>query len=178
MDALDLLEQQHREVNELFALVAEAESAGRRTALAAQLVRAVEAHSRVEEAVFYATFVARVGGDEGRLWEGFEHHVLLRFAAQSLVRTRATDVRFPARLKQAAQLFARHTRAEEDWMFPKAKRVLSDESLDRIGGEIERAHAARLSVTKGAPERVPARRRILERESRRRMIEVEPLPAG
>ena len=62
MDALDLLEQQHRDLAELFAGVAAAESAGRRTAGVAQLVSAVEAHSRVEESVFYAAFSEHVGG--------------------------------------------------------------------------------------------------------------------
>ncbi len=168
MDALDLLEQQHRELDEIFALVVNAETAGRRTALVAQLVRALEAHSRVEETVFYAAFAARCGGDEARLWEAFEHHALLRFAARNLLRTRATDVRFAARLKTLAALFRRHAHAEEDWMFPKAKRALHDEALDRIGVEIERAHAARLSLCTPSPERLAARRRLDRDGSRRR----------
>src|SRR5262249_37258231 len=131
MDALDLLEQQHRHLEELFAGVAQmAEpgarepasiAMGRRTALVVQLVRAVEAHSRVEESVFYAAFIAKVGEDD-RLYEAFEDHALLRFAAVNLLRTRATDVRFAARFKLVHQLFRRHARVEEDWMFPKAKR--------------------------------------------------------
>jgi hemerythrin superfamily protein len=168
MDALDLLEQQHRELDEIFALVVNAETAGRRTALVAQLVRALEAHSRVEETVFYAAFAARCGGDEARLWEAFEHHALLRFAALNLLRTRATDVRFAARLKTLQVLFHKHAHTEEDWMFPKAKRALQDEALDRIGTEIERAHAARISVGIVSPERMTARRRIVDRETARR----------
>src|SRR5262245_47408209 len=103
MDALDLLEEQHRDLGELFAQVAAAESAGRGTGLVAQLVRAIEAHSRVEETVFYAAFAARIDADEARLWEAFENHALLRFAAHNLLRTRATDVRFAARLKLLTQ---------------------------------------------------------------------------
>jgi hemerythrin-like domain-containing protein len=169
MDALDLLEEQHQDLSELFAQVHAAETAGRRTALVAQLVRAIEAHSRVEETVFYAAFSARIETDEARLWEAFENHALLRFAAHNLLRTRATDVRFAARLKLVHQLFRRHAHTEEDWMFPKAKRALHDEVLDRIGTEIERAHAARISVTQAGPERLSARRRIVESGARRRM---------
>ncbi|APR79502.1 Regulator of cell morphogenesis and NO signaling [Minicystis rosea] len=164
MDALDLLEQQHRDLGELFAAVTAAETAGRRTALVAQLVRAVEAHSRVEETVFYAAFSARIGGEEARLWEAFENHALLRFAALNLLCTRATDVRFAARFKLLHQLWKRHVHVEEDWMFPKAKRALSDEALDRIGTEIERAHATRVSVAPASADRALARRRMIERE--------------
>jgi hemerythrin superfamily protein len=159
MDALDLLEQQHRALVELFDRVATAESPGRRTALVAGLVRAVEAHSRVEESVFYAAFSERIAGEQARLYEGFEDHALMRFAAVNLLRTRATDVRFSARLKQVQRLFRRHAAAEESWMFPKAKRALHDEALDRIGLEIERAHAARISVDPVRLERRCLRRR-------------------
>lgn len=159
MDALDLLEQQHRDLADLFAGLNAAEGAGRRTALVAQLVRAVEAHSRVEEKVFYAAFGERISSEEPRLYEAYEGHALLRFAAVNLLRTRATDVRFGARLKLVQDLFERHAHLEEDWMFPKAKRALHDEVLDRIGVEIERAHVVRLSVSPVTPERQRARRR-------------------
>jgi len=159
MDALDLLEQQHRDLAELFAGVMSAERAGRRTAAVAQLVRAVEAHSRVEETVFYAAFAERVGSVDSCLYEAYEDHALLRFAAVNLLRTRATDVRFAARLKLLHALFQRHAVIEEDWMFPKAKRALHDEALDRIGGEIARAHASRISVGPAMLERPRARRR-------------------
>ncbi len=159
MDALDRLEQPHRDLGELFAGVSMAGPAGRRTAVAAQLVRAVEAHSRIEETVFYAAFTERIPGVEARLYEGFEDHALLRFAAVNLLRTRATDVRFAARLKLVHDLFARHAAGEEDWMFPKAKRALHDEALDRIGTDIERAHAARLSIAPAIFERPHPRRR-------------------
>jgi hypothetical protein len=160
MDALDLLEQQHHDLAGLFADVALADTPGRRTGLVARLVRAVEAHSRTEETIFYAAFSGQVGGSEAKLYEGYEAHALLRFAAGNLLATRATDVRFPARLKLALDLFRRHARTEEDWMFPKAKRALHDEALDRIGVELSRAHASRLSVSPLARPRLAAQRRL------------------
>jgi hemerythrin superfamily protein len=172
MDALDVLEQQHRDLEGLFSALGGAERAGRRTAAVAQLVRAIEAHSRVEESVFYSAFVERVGCSESRLYEAFEDHALLRFTAENLLRTRATDVRFAARLKMVQQLFERHALIEEDWMFPKAKRALHDEALDRLGDEIERAHAARLSVSPSMLDRARPRRRIERAHDAERRISV------
>jgi hypothetical protein len=43
-------------------------------------------------------------------------------------------------------------------MFPKAKRVLHDEVLDRIGVDLERAHTARISVAPATPDRNRPRR--------------------
>lgn len=149
MDALDLLEQQHRDIASLINHLAEATNPGQRTALVARLVRAIEAHSRVEERCFYPAFRVRIG-DGGRLYEVFEHHALLRFAAVNLLRTRATDLRFEARLEMVRELALRHAEAEEDWAFPKAKRNFCDEALDRIGVEIAHAHDVLMAQT-GAP---------------------------
>jgi hypothetical protein len=160
MDVLDLLERQHQDLAELFAKVVAAGTAGQRTAGVAAMVRAVEAHSRVEESVFYAAFAEQVGSAAERLYEAYEDHALLRFAAVNLLRTRATDVRFGARLKLLHDIFARHVVVEEDWMFPKAKRAFTDEALDRIGAELDRAHSARLSVGPAVFERPRPRRRI------------------
>lgn len=153
MDALDLLEEQHRDVGAMIDRIAAEPSAGRQGMLVAAAVRAVLAHSRAEERAFYGAFAGRIGGDDGRLYEAFEHHALLRFAASNLLRTRPSDVRFSARLEVVRQLFGRHASAEEDWMFPRAKRTFRDEELDRIGVEIERAHALRMEVGPLLPER-------------------------
>ncbi len=149
MDALDLLEQQHRDIASLIDHLNEETSPGQRTALVARVVRAIEAHSRAEERCFYPAFRARVG-DGGRLYEVFEHHALLRFAAVTLLRTRATDLRFEARLEMVRELALRHAEAEEDWAFPRAKRNLCDEDLDRIGVDVARAHDV-LMTHLGAP---------------------------
>ena len=139
MDALDLLEQQHRDIASLIDRIAEETRPGPRTALVEQVVRAIEAHSRVEERCFYPAFRARIG-DGGRLYEVFEHHALLRFAAVNLRATRAADERFFARLEMVRELSLRHASAEEDWAFPKAKRNLCDEELDEIGVQVAHAH--------------------------------------
>ena len=139
MDALDFLEQQHRDTLALIDRVATEPRPGKRTALVISLVRTIEAHSRAEERCFYPAFRERIG-DDARLYEAFEDHALMRFVAVNLLRTRATDVRFSARLKLVQEIFQRHAAAEEDWGFPKAKRHFTDENLDVIGTEVARAH--------------------------------------
>src|SRR5262245_16943701 len=139
MDALDLLEQQHRDTLALIDRVANEPRPGKRTALVIALVRAIEAHSRAEERCFYPALRERIGDDD-RLYEAFEDHALMRLLAGNLLRTRATDVRFSARLKLVQDIFLRHATVEEDWGFPKAKRHFTDENLDVIGADVARAH--------------------------------------
>ena len=176
MDALDLLEQQHRDIASLIDHLAEETSPGQRTALVRRVVRAIEAHSRAEERCFYPAFRARIG-DGGRLYEVFEHHALLRFAAVNLLRTRATDLRFDARLEMVRELALRHAEAEEDWAFPKAKRNLLDEDLDQIGVEVAHAHDVLMAST-GAPastwDRSPRRGSSTFAGSSRRRVDPSP----
>jgi hemerythrin superfamily protein len=170
MDALDLLEQQHRQALALVDNISAEPSPGRRTALVIALVRAVEAHSRVEERYFYPALRARIDAvraSEARIYEAFEEHALMRFVALSLLRTRVTDVRFSARLKLVQELFLRHANVEEDWCFPKAKRNLSDEDLDLIGVEVARAHDVLMQAGVFGPSRLrPRRLRAVQRTHR------------
>jgi len=139
MDALDLLEQQHRDVAALIEQIADETNPGLRTILVTRLARAIEAHSRIEERAFYPTLCARIGEHE-RIHEVLEDHAILRHLADNLLRTRATFVRFDARLRLLHDIFLRHASADEDWVFPKAKRNLSDEELDVLGAELARVH--------------------------------------
>jgi hypothetical protein len=146
MDALDLLEQQHRDVSDLLNRIAVERSAGRRGFLVAHLVRLIDAHARVEERVFYPACAEQLRGGHERLYDGCEEHALTRFAAAALLRTRATSVRFEARLRLVRHLFLRHAHEEEHSMFPKVKRDLTDEQLDVMGNDIDRAFRFLLSL--------------------------------
>ncbi|AUX23442.1 hypothetical protein SOCEGT47_039670 [Sorangium cellulosum] len=146
MDALDLLEQQHLEVRALMERIAAESSPGRRTSMVAQLSRMIDAHVRIEETYLYPVCAERMTGDRKPLHEAYEKHGLARFAADNLLRTRATDVRFEARLKLLRDVFAHHADEEEGVLFPKAKRGLTDEQLDMIGCDLERAYEVLLRV--------------------------------
>lgn len=167
MDALVLLEQQHADVGVLIDRIAAEPSPGRRTAMVARLSRLIDAHVQIEEAYLYPMCAARMSGGRDPLHEACEQHALTRFAADNLLRTRATDVRFGVRLKLVRDLFDRHAFDEEDWMFQKAKRELTDEQLDALGGDLTRAYDRLLCPAGAAAPRPRRRRRTIAREEPR-----------
>jgi hypothetical protein len=146
MDALDLLEQQQRDVSGLLGQIAVERRAGSRSALVVRMVRLLEASSRIKEKLFYPLCGERMRESRAPLYEAYESLALTRFAAGNLLRTRATDVRFDARLKLVDQLFTRVAAQEEDWMFPKAKRERTDEELDALGDRLGRAFEVLMTV--------------------------------
>lgn len=139
MDALDLLEQQHREVRELLdrlaagVLVVGGE-ASRREALCA-----LEAHVRVEEAYVYVACAGKIHGDVS-VEDAVAEHARILGIARSLLASPPLGPRFSARLAALTERFARHAEHEEDIVFPRLKCALTDEELDVLGEEIARAH--------------------------------------
>lgn len=165
MDALDLLEEQHREVLALLDGVAGEARAGARTELTASLVQHVEAHLSAEGRHLYAVCAEKMAGREHQphLRDAWETHALVRFAASNLLQTRATDARFTARLRLLHRTFAEHARVEEADLFQRAKSELSDEQLDAIGEriarscELAREDAAERGARRGRGRQTPRR---------------------
>jgi hemerythrin-like domain-containing protein len=157
MDALDLLEQQHRDVCALLSRLAEASpvGAGSEQAFYAAL-RAVEAHVRVEEAYVYVACASRLG-DDPEVYEAREEHLRIMEAARAALAMLHAGPRFAAVIAALRERFERHAEVEEDIVFPKLKRSLTDEELDVLGEEIERAYSRLLAMPDpSAPVRVRA----------------------
>jgi hemerythrin superfamily protein len=174
MDALDLLEMQHRDICEWIDRIEAEPSMGQKTGLVVRLVRMIEAHSRSEERHLYGKY-AEIAGDPSRLYSGHEIHALTRHAADTLLRTRVSDVRFAARLRVVRNLFEQHASSEEDWLFQAAKRDITDEHLDEIGNELERSYALLLDF---AVRRLPKRTTSARAAAARRSVARSQRPAG
>ena len=139
MDALDLLEQQHRDVRELLERLAlEACGASTRESIN-EVVRAVEAHVRIEEAYVYIACASKLRGEE-RAMQANEERTGILSALRSLKATHPSDPHFSVHVATLSERFSRHADTEEDAVFPKLKRTLTDEALDVLGEAIVRAH--------------------------------------
>jgi hypothetical protein len=138
MDAVDLLEQQHRDVRERLECLAAAPDLGERQAELLDALGAVEAHVRAEETYLYVKHSACLS-DESRFESALAEHVFIRAAARELASAYADGPLFASRLQVLCDRFARHAEDEEDWVFPKFKRALTDEALDSMGSDLDLA---------------------------------------
>lgn len=147
MDALDLLEQQHGELRErLERLVCESGPASSREGID-ELIRAVEAHVRIEEAYVYIACASKLRGEERAARASEERASLL--AALRVVRLASpSDPNWVQHLSILAEIFYRHADMEEDAVFPKLKRTLTDEALEVLGAALAHAHERFLSEDK------------------------------
>lgn len=139
MDALDLLEQQHRDVRELLERLAVDASAASSKQTIDEVIRAIEAHVRIEEAYVYIACASKLRGEE-RAALAAEERANILSALRTLCSASPSDPQFRAHLATLTECFARHADLEEDAVFPKLKRTLTDEALDVLGEALSQAH--------------------------------------
>jgi len=128
MKATKLLEQQHRQVEQLFARIESGESR-----LLTELADALAGHMAIEQEIFYPAVHAL---ESDRVSESFEEHSIAELALRRALRTQPNDDQFKARVKVLKELIEHHVEEEEQGLFPAVEKQLSAEALETLGGQM------------------------------------------
>src|SRR5687768_12693556 len=119
MNAIELLESQHREVEKLFEMI-EAADGEKKMELLGELADTLAAHATIEEKIFYPrTLAART---EELLREAVEEHLSVKRVLADLLETSEGDENLDARIKVLKEQVEHHVEEEEGELFPKVKR--------------------------------------------------------
>jgi len=129
MKATDLLKQQHRNVEALFAKI----EAGEPEALK-DLASALAAHMAIEHEFFYPESRET---DEDAILEAFEEHAIAETALKRALATDPDDESFDARVKVLKELIEHHVEEEEGELFPQVEKEIDSEKLETMGEEME-----------------------------------------
>ena len=133
MDAIELLEQQHREVEQIFKQL-EKDGADK-AALFAELADSLAVHATIEEKIFYpATKSART---EDLLLEAVEEHLSVKRLLADMLEADPSDNAFDAKIKVLKEQIEHHVEEEEEELFPKVKKQLGKEALAALGQQME-----------------------------------------
>ena len=143
MNAIDLLESQHREVEELFEKVESTEGAAEKRRLFVELADSLAAHATIEEKIFYPEVLAEE--TEEVLHEAVEEHLSIKRVLADLLKTQLSDDRFDAAIKVLKEQVEHHVEEEEEEMLPKVKKTISSEKLDELGAQMEAMFAELLT---------------------------------
>jgi len=136
-DALTLIKNDHRETEALFktALDDNAKPAARRKAIA-QVLDALDIHTRMEEAIFYPALRKAGGKDEkDSVLEADEEHAGAKSLIAKIRATAAGDETLKAKVTVLKEQIEHHVREEESTMFGEARKVLGDQ-LDALGAQM------------------------------------------
>ena len=139
-DAIALLKQDHRTVEELFEKFEKASGEGRKQALAEEICLDLSVHAQIEEEIFYPKLREAFEGDdeaEHLLNEAEADHEeianLVSELQQEIEGDGAGDGT-DAHVKELAEQVTHHVEEEEGELFPKIKR--SDLDLAELGAEM------------------------------------------
>ena len=158
MEATALLMEDHDVLRRLFRAYVGADDSLSRRRLVKEIKGVLEAHSRIEEEVFYPA-VMRVRSEQARdcVRTGLEDHHVLDGMVAELEGLEADDANFDAKVSLLRDSVERHLRTEEERMFAEARIHLTDERLERLGREMA---ALRQAAPGGPAVAVPARGRL------------------
>jgi hemerythrin-like domain-containing protein len=132
MNAISLLKSQHRKVEALFKKL-EGGRSDPQTVLD-ELANSLAAHMAIEHEFFYPG-VKEV--DEDLINESYEEHSLAEVALKRLLATDPEDEAFEARVTAAKELIEHHVEEEEEELFPKVEKAVSEQTLNELGKQMK-----------------------------------------
>lgn len=133
-DVVDLIEQDHREVEQLFA----AFESSKDRAVAEKICGELDKHTAAEEAEVYPVIEGEVSDGKKLADEALNEHKEARQMIGRIRNTKDPDhvAELMGELKQAIQ---HHVKEEETVMLPKARRELPEQELIELGRKFEKA---------------------------------------
>jgi hemerythrin superfamily protein len=150
INALELLMEQHEEVETLIDEIEDADDPDEKLRLFEQLADQLAAHATIEEKLFYPAVM-----DESTrelLVESTEEHLSVKRLLADMMELDAEDEHFDAKLMVLRDQVVHHAREEEEGeLFPLVRKLFDENELAALGNELLAAFEALLE--KGAPRR-------------------------
>lgn len=132
--AIDLLMDQHREVEDLFAKLEKADSPEEKSQLCALLCDKLAIHAKIEEKTFYPGVLR--DQTEDSLHEAVEEHLQVKRLIADLLHIDPSDDRFDAAATVLKEDVSHHVKEEETELFPKVKKIVARENLVAMAQEM------------------------------------------
>ena len=143
MDAISLLKDDHRTVEQLFKRF---EKTGDRALvdrrrIVNEIIRELSIHAEIEETVFYPAVREAVPPTEDMVLESLEEHHVVKWLLSELDGMAPDAERFEAKVTVLMENVRHHVEEEESDLFPKVRKRLSRKALNDMGEAMARAKA-------------------------------------
>ena len=154
MNAIELLEADHKRVKAILAKLSESTERGikTRTQLLAELEMEITVHTEIEEQILYPAFKQAGGKEEDVMYYEAkeEHRTVDSLVLPDLKSTDPSTPEFTGRLKVVKELLEHHIEEEETEMFPQARKLLKKAELEALGEQMEAFKASYMKALKTA----------------------------
>ena len=153
-DAIGLLKNDHRTVEELFEKV-KANEDGNNAGVFKKIKAELDTHTHIEETIFYP-YMLEKGDKELKkiVQEGIEEHRQAKAFLAELAGLAGTSDKFKAKIKVLMEDIEHHVQEEEGDMFPMVRDQFSSDIIDELGARMSSEKAAfKSSGTRSASKR-------------------------
>lgn len=151
-DAITLLKNDHREVEDLFKQFEDASGAATKRKIAGKISNALIIHTRIENEIFYPACEGKV--EDADLKEAYVEHDAANLLIAEILESGKGDDFYDAKVKVLKEEIEHHVKEEERWLtgiFSQAKRHGVD--MDALGAELAAAKARyEAEIAKDGPE--------------------------
>lgn len=153
MNAIQILEEQHREAEALFAAFELAQELEERIRIFNDLADALLAHAKVEEEVFYRA--VKVGPLEDIVHDAYQDHLQVkRLMADLLSGMELEEEEFVSKVLAIKASVESHVNEEETDIFPRVRELFGQDELEALAVEMENVYGELMS--EGEPRaRIP-----------------------
>jgi hemerythrin superfamily protein len=135
LDAVALLKQDHRTVEELFAQFEKASGDGRKQKLAEQICLELSVHAQIEEEIFYPACEGKV--EEDLMKESYVEHDGAKLLIAEIMAGEPSDEFYDSKVKVLQEQIEHHVEEEEqriEGMFSQARKAGLD--MDSLGEQL------------------------------------------
>ncbi len=174
MNAIKLLSEDHRKVEQLFAQLEGSSSARKRAEVLDELVEEVLTHAHAEEQSLYPLARERLEEVEDLVNTSLEEHEEVEQRLVALLDMDPDDDAFMEQVVEVRELIEAHVEEEEGRLFPLLEDALEDEDLENLAEELEQAkeeeeEAERAVSSRGRrrSSREPTKQELYEEAKRR-----------
>jgi hemerythrin superfamily protein len=134
MNAFDLLEQDHRQVEKWFDEYDEIEDEDdRKSELAEKICLALKVHTQIEEEIFYPR-AREATKDDNLLDEAVVEHATAKNLIAEIEDMEVGDDLYDAKIRVLGEMVKQHIKEEEDELFPEMQSAKVD--IDALGKEL------------------------------------------
>ncbi|MFL6276682.1 MAG: hemerythrin domain-containing protein [Blastocatellia bacterium] len=150
MNPFTLLKQDHETVSVIFEKLEPTTERAIKTReeLFARLKTELEAHTRIEEQIFYPALKDEEETRDITL-EGIEEHNVVKTLLKEMEAMSVDSEEWTAKLAVLKENVEHHVEEEEGEMFPKARKALPKEKLEALGERIEAAKKQNAATSRG-----------------------------
>jgi len=135
MDAIALLKQDHRTVEDLFAQFEKAGGEGRKQKLAMQICLELSVHAKIEEEIFYPACEGKV--EEDLLKESYVEHDGAKLLIADIIAGEPSDEFYDSKVTVLQEQIEHHVQEEEkrlEGLFSQARKAGLD--MDALGEQL------------------------------------------